>query len=189
MNRTKKNKQRITTLDYAILGLLIQKDQSGYLIRKTFETTAIGNYSSSPGTIYPALKRLSSKVLVEQYVPTEQTKTIYRITDLGKEALKDWLVQPITQKEVERQSNILLLKFAFMDYLVSQTEKETFLQDFIRLTEVYLKTLKTYHTEHAQTMPLHGRLAFECGISAFIAQLAWAREAYQIIKTNEHETE
>jgi DNA-binding PadR family transcriptional regulator len=55
---------KITSLDYAILGLMYQKPSSGYGIRMQFETTAIGNYSSSPGAVYPALDRLQKLGLV-----------------------------------------------------------------------------------------------------------------------------
>ncbi len=55
-----------TLLDYAILGLIQNQPLSGYAIRKLFEETALGNYSSSPGTIYPALSRLQKFDLVEK---------------------------------------------------------------------------------------------------------------------------
>jgi len=53
-----KKHPQITVLGYALLGLLQQKAQSGYELRKVFAETAMGNYSSSPGAIYPALERL-----------------------------------------------------------------------------------------------------------------------------------
>jgi len=52
------NEIKHTLLDYAILGLIQDHALSGYAIRKMFEETALGHYSSSPGTIYPALNRL-----------------------------------------------------------------------------------------------------------------------------------
>ena len=55
-----------TLLDYAILGLIQDRPLSGYAIRKLFEETALGNYSSSPGTIYPALKRLQKLELISK---------------------------------------------------------------------------------------------------------------------------
>ena len=54
-------KRTPTALEYALLGLLHQQPQSGYDLRKVFETTALGNYSGSPGAIYPALRRLESR--------------------------------------------------------------------------------------------------------------------------------
>ena len=46
-------------LELAILGLLWQQPRSGYDLLKLFTETAMGGYSSSPGAIYPALKRLA----------------------------------------------------------------------------------------------------------------------------------
>ncbi len=51
----------LTPLRLAILGLVAMHPQSGYDLRKIFETTPMGNFSSSPGAIYPALKSLEKK--------------------------------------------------------------------------------------------------------------------------------
>ncbi|MHC4537428.1 MAG: PadR family transcriptional regulator, partial [Planctomycetota bacterium] len=48
----------ISTLSLAVLGLIAQKPHSGYDLRKVFSTTPLGHFSSSPGAIYPALKRI-----------------------------------------------------------------------------------------------------------------------------------
>jgi DNA-binding PadR family transcriptional regulator len=48
----------ITTLGYALLGLIRAEPRTGYALRMVFETTPMGSYSSSPGSIYPALKSL-----------------------------------------------------------------------------------------------------------------------------------
>ena len=50
---------RLSSLDCAILGLLSRRPGSGYDIRRVFQTTALGRYSDSPGSIYPAIKRLN----------------------------------------------------------------------------------------------------------------------------------
>jgi len=55
---------KVPLLGYALLGLIHQKPSSGYDLRKTFAETAMGNYSDSPGAIYPALERLESQGLV-----------------------------------------------------------------------------------------------------------------------------
>ena len=58
-------KRTPTTLEYALLGLVHAEPRSGYDLCKVFETTPMGHYSSSPGAIYPALKRLEGAGLVE----------------------------------------------------------------------------------------------------------------------------
>ena len=42
----------MTPLSYALLGLMQMEPRSGYALRKVFETTPLGGYSSSPGSIY-----------------------------------------------------------------------------------------------------------------------------------------
>jgi DNA-binding PadR family transcriptional regulator len=51
-----------STLEFALTGLLRQKPQSGYDLRKTFTDTAMRHYSDSPGSIYPAMRRLQARV-------------------------------------------------------------------------------------------------------------------------------
>ena len=46
-------------LELALMGLLSQQDRSGYDLLNIFSQTAMGGFSSSPGAIYPALKRLA----------------------------------------------------------------------------------------------------------------------------------
>lgn len=172
---------RITTLDFAILGLLIRKPQSGYAIRKAFETTALGNYSSSPGSIYPAIHKLKKLGFIRQASAESEDNRLLDITEEGKKALKDWLTQPISEDEIAKGSHILILKFASMD-LVDTADQLAFLHSFIQHTENYLKHLKAYHQQASGKMPLHGRLAFEYGISSFEAQLTWAKTALKQLK-------
>ena len=54
-----------TYIDYVMLGIIQQEAQSGYGILKSLKDLSPGNFSSSPGTIYPALKRLKKFGLVQ----------------------------------------------------------------------------------------------------------------------------
>jgi DNA-binding PadR family transcriptional regulator len=54
----------VSLLGYALLGLLAQKESSGYDLRKTFADTPMQSFSDSPGAIYPALKRLELSGLI-----------------------------------------------------------------------------------------------------------------------------
>ena len=82
--------RKVTQLDYAILGLLSQGPLTGYKIRMTFENTALGNFSSSPGTIYPALKRLAALKLIDKKTKGAKRngQTVMSITRMGTGVLK-----------------------------------------------------------------------------------------------------
>lgn len=164
-----------TLLDFAILGLIQDEPLSGYGIRKVFEETAMGNYSNSPGTIYPAIKRLEKFELVEKISPKDSNKKGFQITKKGLQQLKQWLVKPIEKEEVEKKTDELLLRFAFMENLASKEQKIDFLHSFHDLLKVYIQDLQEYYSKESNQMPLHGRLAFQHGIESNKTTLKWCR--------------
>jgi DNA-binding PadR family transcriptional regulator len=166
-----------TLLDYAILGLIQDKPLSGYGIRKLFEETGLGNYSSSPGTIYPALKRLQKFELVKKKAQSKVTKTYFEITTKGILILQKWFSKPIEKIEVEKKTDELLLRFAFMEVLVNKKQKIIFLTSFRDLLNIYIKELQTYYQKESNKMPLHGRLAFQYGIDSNNTTLKWCKKA------------
>jgi DNA-binding PadR family transcriptional regulator len=92
-------------LGYALLGLIHLKPQSGYELRKTFTDTAMGNYSDSPGAIYPALKRLERDGDVTSEVQEAgglRRRRVFRISKPGMSKLKAWLREPVAPEDVRR---------------------------------------------------------------------------------------
>ena len=173
--------KRPTSLDYAILGLLNQNPQSGYRVRKAFENTALGNYSSSPGAIYPAINRLQELELVEKTNMPNSKKMIFKSTEKGTELLKEWFLKPIEINGIATELNELLLRFGFMDQLIDREEQLNFLGSLKVQLEVYIKSLKEYHKNNSTTLPLNGRLAFEHGISSYETTLKWCQKAIKTI--------
>ena len=106
----------ISVLGYALLGLIDLKSSSGYDLRKIFAETAMGNYSSSPGAIYPALKRLQSQKLIRGVVEDSaglRRRRVYHSTPAGTAQLCKWLSKPIAQSDVMRGGPELMLRFSF----------------------------------------------------------------------------
>ena len=166
-----------TLLDYAILGLIQDQPLSGYAIRKLFEETALGNYSSSPGTIYPALKRLQKFKLVKKNAQSKVTKTCFKITTKGILILQKWFLKPVEKIEVEKKTSELLLRFGFMEVLVDKKQKIIFLTSFRDLLNIYIKELQAFYNKESDKMPLHGRLAFQYGIDSNKTTLKWCKKA------------
>ena len=155
-----KNSIHPTLLDFAIMGLLQNQSLSGYRVRKIFEETALGNYSSSPGSIYPALKRLQKFALVENTIDSSTSKLQFKITSDGINILRKWLIQPLTKKDVEKNMDEVFLRFGFMDVLATRKQKIKFLESLQDHLDIYISELQSFHKMEAKTMPLHGRLAF-----------------------------
>ena len=183
--------KRSTTplLGYALLGLLYQKPQSGYDLRKVFAETAMGNYSSSPGAIYPALQRLEVDQLVLGRV--EETtglrrRRVYHVTDAGVTALKLWLARPIQPTDVRRGADDLMLRFSFMEPVLGASACSEFLLNFSKALEPYIAELETFLKAQAGSMPLSGQLALECGIRGYRSLHQWigyALEKYRQLQS------
>jgi len=166
----------ITRIDYCILGLLRPQPLSGYAIRKIFETSAMGNFSSSPGTVYPALKRLEANGMIEKKPASKDApegRLVFGITAKGIKTIDRWIFEPLTETEVAKNLNDILLRFAFMPEDTPKKDRLKFLRSFQKLLKQYVQSLEDYHTRQAGAMPLNGRLAFEHGIASYKASLKW----------------
>lgn len=171
-----------TSLDYAILGLIHQQPQTGYGIRKAFDTTALGNYSSSPGVIYPALNRLQELGLVVNSVKDNEKKSMFRCTKEGVSTLKSWLLKPIEVRDIAKNLNDLFLRFAFMENLLNKEAQLGFLNSFQDILKTYIKSLQEYHKREYEVMPLNARLAFEHGIASYTTTLKWCGKTISTLK-------
>jgi len=166
-----------TTLELAILGLLALEPRSGYDLTRVFETTAMGNYSSSPGAIYPALRRLEKRSLVAGRIDATQKlrpKKVFRPTPKGDGTLRAWLRREITVTDVRRNFDELLLRFAFYSLLDAEASRD-FLHALAGRIEEYIAELVEQRGIFPQAGPAHGRMAFELGIEQYRSSARWAR--------------
>ena len=81
------------------LGLLMDRESTGYEIQKRLKDDWLSFFfEASYGSIYPALNRLTEEGLVsfiEQAQDGRPDKKVYKITDAGREAFVDSLLEPI----------------------------------------------------------------------------------------------
>ncbi|HML67822.1 MAG TPA: PadR family transcriptional regulator [Clostridia bacterium] len=127
--------------DYVILGLLAEQPLNGYQIKKIIDIRFQFFWSESFGQIFPALKSLAASGLAEEY-PQEHTggraaKT-YQITPSGKDALIDWLSQPVEKESLRLE---ILLKTYFSNYTAPS---------------VMLGHLSAFEQSHAQQLHILG---------------------------------
>lgn len=80
------------------LAVLSQGDASGYEIKKALEEPPLGHFQDTGfGSIYPALTKLTEEGLVEGTAMAQEKrpdKKVYAITDAGRRALTDALLEP-----------------------------------------------------------------------------------------------
>ena len=169
-----------TSLGYALLGLIRMQPQTGYDLRKLFATTPMGHYSSSPGAIYPALKRLEKEGLIAGKVAAGDTlrpKRVYNATQQGIEVLRQWVSQDVVKDDLLHKDQELMLRFALMGSVVDDEATHRFLSQMSDVLDEYIPELEQILTTMPKGGPPHGRLALSSGIEAYKARRSWARRA------------
>jgi DNA-binding PadR family transcriptional regulator len=168
----------ITRLDYCILGLLSAEPMSGYSIRMAFEKTPIGNFSSSPGAIYPALRRLEKLRLVERKKNNDKRGRLFALTNKGFDAIYKWILLPVTREDVSKNRDGILLRVAFMDSAgMTRKNKQTLLLSFRKAVADYIVELTEYDMQPSHSITPSGRLALQHGIESYKATLKWISRA------------
>jgi len=181
-----KEKADLSTLSLAILGLISQRPLTGYDLRKIFLTTPMGHFSSSPGAIYPALKRIEETGWIRcdnSEGRTRRQRMVYKITARGRNALKEHLSQPVTEEDVIWHMDDLMMRFAFMDGAVGPEKTVRFLRDFAARIDAHVVDLRRYFESARSILPVCGRLAMEQGIQSYEMNAQWARRAIQELRS------
>jgi DNA-binding PadR family transcriptional regulator len=167
-----------TKLGYAILGLLGQGPRSGYDLRKTFSATPFDHFSDSPGAVYPALARLQRKRWISAAAPDGgRRRRSLRLTAAGRAAWRDWLARPATRAEVVGDLDLVMIRFAFMGEELSRAAAARFLGGLIRELDRHVAELRRFRETETAELPPTGRWAFDAGLEAYEARVAWARRA------------
>ncbi len=156
--------------------------QTGYDLRKLFATTPMGHYSSSPGAIYPALKRLEAEGLIAGEVADGDSlrpKRVYSATPPGAEILREWVSQPIVKDDLLHKDDELMLRFALMGSAVDDDVTHRFLHQMAKALDRYIPELEQILDGFPNEGPPHGRLALSSGIEAYKARRRWLTKAIE----------
>lgn len=172
----------LTTLAYALLGLVHQAPLSGYALMKTFQTTPMGQYSGSPGAVYPALRKLERAGLIQGKVERRASlrpRRVYHPTPKGRTALRRWLAPAVTVDDVALREPELMLRFALMEGLLERRVIAQFLRTMAQAIDDYVVSIEPLL--QAPGMSRHGVLALQSGIDGLRERAAWARHALRQI--------
>lgn len=121
----------MTTLGYALLGLIARSPASGYDLSRQLRAPIGFFWRARHSQIYPELARLETEGLVIHTVVEQQElpdKKVYTITPAGKEALRRWVTEPVEPPVVRDE---LLLK-TFSLWLAEPTAAAALFRDHER---------------------------------------------------------
>ena len=168
-----------STLEFALLGLLRQQSQSGYDLRKQFSATPMRHFSDSPGSIYPALRRLQARRWVSGASENgnRRKRQELTITSAGTRAFIAWLRQPVSRDDIIWRLDELILRFAFLDGNVERRDSRRFLEEFEDNLTAYIQELRQFEKDFdPKVRSTTGYFAFKNGVDSYQTHLQWVRQ-------------
>jgi DNA-binding PadR family transcriptional regulator len=178
-NRTIARRVRLTQTEYAVLATLGHfgdAEVSGYDVKK-FVDDALGYvWGPSKTHLYTVLRRLVDSGLATRREVAQRSrpnKQLYRITDRGREVVREWLDRPETETDPDR--SIFMLKFFFG----GQAGREPLLEQLRAFRDLYGERLQTYERIR-DSSPMSARpseftyRALLYGIARAEAAVTWA---------------
>ena len=170
----------LSTLSVAILGLISQRSMSGYDLKRVFTDTPMGQFSASPGAIYPALKRLATAKFIDsrrEAADSLRPREVYSLTKDGKTVLATHLTQPVTLESVTWKLDELILGFAFMRPIVGKKATLLFLNQLHQQTLRHAKNLQSHLDASRSDFSSEQAFALKHGIAKYKMNAQWAKKA------------
>jgi DNA-binding PadR family transcriptional regulator len=173
--------RQLTSFEQILLGLICMTPSSGYDLKRIFAATPMGLYQPSSGALYPALRRLELRGLVQAQVPSGQNgqsarhRRVYEPTQTGNAANMNWLRTPVEPATVSRDLGLHLMRFVLMEQLFPPEEVVAFLRSLADALADFTAELERY-TAATDLGDRHPRLALDHGLAVHRASLRWAED-------------
>ena len=159
----------LTTTEGVILGLLSERERSGYDLLKRAEGSVAHMWAPAKSQLYAVLPRLVDAGLASRRTVRQSTrpdKQVYRLTRAGREAVREWL------EEVPPKSwDELMLKVFFAELC----SREALLRQLDDYAEVQRDFLAEYEAITPATR--YGALTLEYGLELMPVRLQWIEKA------------
>ncbi len=134
------------SLSHAILASLCDSSSSGYDLAKRFDGSVGFFWKATHQQIYRELRKLEELDWIEAKEIAQEgrpDKKVFSITNLGKQSLQEWIVQPTGMSALKEE---ILVKL-FAGYLVP---KETMIQVLQNQRQQHSERLVTYQDIEAK---------------------------------------
>lgn len=171
----------LTGFEQVLLGLIASVPRSGYGLKKLFSASPASVYQPSPGALYPALRRLEDRGLLqaEKTVSSgRRAQRVYHVTEAGRAVHLDWLRQQVVPDTIVADLGLHLMRFALMENNLPRQAVLAFLADLASALEGFVSGVEQFAASGTgRSLPRHAVLALEHGIVMHRASLEWARSA------------
>ncbi|MCK6472158.1 MAG: PadR family transcriptional regulator [Planctomycetes bacterium] len=199
----------LCVLRFVLLGLLSNKHMRACELRRAVADSPLRHFAPEPGSVYRALKQLAKwrwVVEVKHEKAHARPASLYFVTEIGRQALTSWVLNPPTREEVAHQPAVALARFHFLEPVAFPHEADAWLTELARHLDEHLSILKAFinctndipvvrelkatrkwiaHAPAWEAHSLHGNLALDAARSLHTGMLAWARRARAELREQE----
>lgn len=165
-----------TELELLILGLLAKFGPlTPYAVRRHFADSPNPAFSSSAGTIYPAMERLANAGLLSARSSArgQQARRTYTLRAAGRRALLAWLFEELPDAVFVPSPDPLRRRLWFLG-LLPRAAQRRFLDQALTRLAAELPRLRRYAGTYTPTGPtLYSRLAADGLVEEAQARLRW----------------
>lgn len=141
----------LSDLEVALLGLLSVRPTTGYDIQRHY-ARALAPWWETPRTqIYPKLRELQRRGLVEDETVVQDgkpNKRLFSLSDAGSAALRTWLQGPIGWPDMRHQMMMRL----FLGNLLPAETTRALLEDYRQRTEAWASSLREAHDRFSRSL-------------------------------------
>jgi PadR family transcriptional regulator, regulatory protein AphA len=166
----------MSTLTYALLGILAEGPQTGYGLLKHFRGSLNYAWPASHSQIYPELARLQKQGLIRQTAEGARGAKTYEITEGGLAAVRTWLRETEPNRSVRSEP---LLRI-FLLWLLDSDEQADYLGGELAQLRGLLTELEAIEADRPEPQTARTRsygLALDFGLRETRARIEWAESA------------
>jgi DNA-binding PadR family transcriptional regulator len=152
-------------------------EMSGYDLKQAMQKSTSNFFDASFGSIYPALKRLQAKKLINsrEVIDCGKYKKLYVITDTGKSDFMNWLTQPMEFYGTKLDH---LVKVFFLGFLPKEQAKQI-LEDFSGRVESVLQKLRESEPRIQEKADMYQYSTLLYGIRYYQFIIDWSNDLLQ----------
>ncbi|MCU1683596.1 MAG: PadR family transcriptional regulator [Amycolatopsis sp.] len=164
------------SLRHALLGLLVDRQGSGYDLMKLFETSLANVWPATQSQVYGELGKLADGGLLAVAAEGPRGRKEYSLTESGLAELRHWLVD-VEPTRVHRSD--MLLRVFFLGALTRE-EAHTFLvKEQLRASQDHdaYEDIKEKIDWGDDMISVNGRIALEFGLRLSAMREEWAQWA------------
>jgi DNA-binding PadR family transcriptional regulator len=159
----------LTTTEGVVLGLLCERERSGYDLLKRAEGSVAHMWAPAKSQLYAVLPRLVEAGLASRRTVRQSArpdKQVYRVTRAGRDAVRKWL-----ETAPPKSWDELMLKVFFAELC----SREALLRQLDDYAEVQRGFLAEYEAITPATR--YGAVTLEYGLELMAVRLEWIAKA------------